>query len=246
MSIKALSVLGCAAMMLTGAIADEPTCKDEVVKVVPSCCETEVSPQETARKVAAVLCNILYDIETPETLMMRLESSPHAKALLKRVQQQRREKDLPPITVRFVTKQEVAENPIGFIGGARVFPTTGEILLAPDLSRQERLAGLLFELANLSQMGRYQAICADVREKRLTSPYIYALRLEKLEFDSAAIAKEITLQSVVASEWDISMLTTIHSAKTFEEWWAAVIKSGHAQQYVQRFKRLYSEPSATT
>ena len=194
-------------------------------------------PSETARKVASMLCNIFFDMETPETLLMRLTSSPHAKELWEKVQETRRKEGSPEATIRFATPEEVAEYPVVFQGGAYVSPSSGVINISPHLPRNERLACLLFELANLSNTERFAAIRKDVCEKRI-SCNAYALRTERIEFDSNALANKITHLAVEHAHWGVDMLSTLRVFATVEEYLAHVLKSGHFQNYVHQGKRF--------
>lgn len=190
---------------------------------------------ERAKSVVAVLCNILYDLETPETLMMRLKASPYASELLTKVQEQRKKDGLPEVTVHFLTPEEIEKEPELFKGGGNVLVHEGIIRIVPTQSREERLQSLLFELANLSQRAEYDVVQQEFDQKRLT-PLQAAIRLERIEFQSALLAKRITLHSVAKLHWSVSMLSTLFCVNTFAEWLDGVYSDDHMQRYVRYYE----------
>jgi hypothetical protein len=194
-------------------------------------------PRTIAHRVATILCNIYFDIETPETLLMRLLHSPHARQLFEQVRESRKKEGLPGVTIRLITPEEAAKHPITFQGGAHVCPESGVITIASHLPRKDRLACLLFELANLSNAERFSSARKDMCEK-LTSPLEYAWKTERIEFDSNTLANKITLLSVENSFWEKEMLSTLSHYDSYAHYLSHVKGSLHFQRYVDQAKRL--------
>ncbi len=163
-------------------------------------------------------------------LVLKVCQSPAASDLLNRVQKKRADQKLPPLTVRFINKEEAGtkrENE-----SAHCNPKTGEIVIRSDQPQAEKLHSFIFELANLSQKERKDQIERDIKNGVIKSDIETATKIEEIEYETDCITNQIFEDSIQGKHWEASLQSCISKWKNFEDFLRSAKKQGHFDFYV--------------
>lgn len=159
--------------------------------------------------------------------------------LYQKVSAVREKQGLPAISIRLISKEEIGSN-FAF-QDANCDMKKGKITIPAHFSLENKLAGLAFELANLSQKEVTDRLEKDLDEQKISDPVECAKIIERMEFNTVCIQNDIIKNSILKKQWDISVIKHMYKHDTFEKHWEKALKNGHAQYYIDHFKKVIAK-----
>lgn len=170
-------------------------------------------------------------------IIVNVYKSPFALDLYDQVSNERKHKNLPAITVHFISEEEALAIHQG-VRAACVDMDRGIIKIRSDLSDNEKLASFIFELANLSQKHKKDEIDRDLNKGRFKSGEELARSVERMEFRTCEICDDILYRSAEGGYWDVTVKDSMYNLFDFNVYWKLAVKANHAKFYVDWYNKI--------
>jgi hypothetical protein len=168
---------------------------------------------------------------TVESLLQRIHSCQATQRLYRSAEKALQDLKGRSLQLKLVPLQEVP------FGGACDY-NKGEILVASCKSANEAFSTFIFELANMTQCAKFQAV-HDRAVRGKASREEYTVQMEKIEYDSTKIHIDVINEACIQEGKNWFSLHSYTGYTDFGHYMSVAKTGGHANHYYSFWDRVY-------